>query len=168
MKNPYRDGVTATRARALLVCSSLVFLGGCGDAEQRPEVNPVSGQVLVNGRPAAGALVSFHPAGENFDRRGSRPWAKVREDGRFDVSTYGQNDGAPAGEYAVSIVWLENPDAVVPGADQLAGRFADPETSTFRVTIAQGPNELKPFEMEGVRLQRSPPSAGTTGADPPL
>lgn len=143
-------------------CALLVFalLVGC-DGEERRAVFPVQGSLIVNGQPAEGALVSFHPLdGEPVDQRGSRPWGTVQADGTFRISTYGQHDGAPVGEYAVAVVWLENPDAAAP-VDKLAGRFADPKASTWHARVAEGENLLQPHRIDGARLQR--PRTGGAG-----
>lgn len=146
-------------APLLVMVPLLALLSGCNKGEQRPEVHPVAGQLTVNGQPAEGALLSFHPAdGVNFDQRGSRPRATVEADGSFTVSTYGDGDGAPAGEYAVSVVWIENPESATP-VDKLDGRFADPEQSEWRVRIEEGENQLEPYRIEGVRLPRNQRSA---------
>src|SRR5690606_19402348 len=78
---------------------------GCGPpAEVRPVLIPVQGSLLVNGKPAAGAMVVFHPAGgASIDERGSRPKATVLPDGSFEVTTYQAGDGAPAGDYDVAV-----------------------------------------------------------------
>lgn len=144
----------------LLLLPFVALLFGCRGGEQRPEVYPVEGRLTVSGQPAEGALLSLHPVGgENFDQRGSRPWATVEADGSFAVSTYGEGDGAPAGEYAVSVVWLENPNSASP-ADKLDGRFANPQQSQWRVHVQEGENVLEPYSIEGVRLGRGQRFAG--------
>jgi hypothetical protein len=71
-------------------------------AGQKP-VHPVKGQLFVNDKPAAGAFVLFVPVNEPADAKDPRPGAEVGEDGSFALSTYGENDGAPAGEYVVVV-----------------------------------------------------------------
>lgn len=160
-----------TRSPAQLAVTLLLplagLLAGCSGGEPRSEVHRTRGSLMVNGKPAEGAILSFHPAdGKNFDQRGSRPRAVVEADGSFAVSTYGDRDGAPAGDYAVSVVWLENADSADP-ADKLGGRFATPQQSRWRVQIQPGDNQLEPYEITGVRLKRSrPPSAAGESIDP--
>ncbi|MGV3486946.1 MAG: hypothetical protein ACO1RT_21200 [Planctomycetaceae bacterium] len=141
----------------------LVWLLGCQSGEQRPELHPVQGSLSVNGQPAEGALLSFHPAdGRNFDARGSRPWATVEGDGSFTVSTYAHHDGAPGGEYRISVVWLDNPSSSDP-VDRLAGRYASPAQSQWRVHIVPGENRLAAYEINGTPTLQP---AGASGRNP--
>src|SRR2546421_6021426 len=57
---------------------------------------PTSGQVLVNGQPAKEAVVVFHHVGK-WGERSIVPQGWTDEEGRFVLSTYDVNDGAPAG-----------------------------------------------------------------------
>lgn len=152
---------------AALLLPLAAALLGCSGGDPRPPVYPVAGSLTINDQPAEGALLSFHPAdGQNVDRRGSRPRAMVEADGTFLVSTYGDGDGAPAGEYAVSVVWLENPDSANP-VDRLGGRFANPQQSEWRVRIEEGDNQLAPHRIDRAPLARGRRSAGSSdSADP--
>lgn len=119
---------------ALLVAG---FLPGCG-WPGKATVFPVEGQLLVAGRPAANAMIAFRPV------RGTAvavlAVAVTGADGRFRLTTYQAGDGAPAGEYAVTVVW---PDASLPldecadpvTHDRLAGRYADPLRTNLRATV---------------------------------
>jgi hypothetical protein len=113
---------------------------GCSNSEraeegQRP-VHPVKGRVTVGGQPAAGAFVLLVPVNESSQPTDPRPRAEVQADGSFMVWTYAPDDGAPAGEYVVTITW-EDRDI----GDKLGGRFADPKTSTLRASVKEGTNE---------------------------
>lgn len=120
-------------------------LASCG--ETRKPVYPVRGKALFRGRPAAGALVIFNPVREP-DPKVVKPQGVVESDGSFVVSTYGEKDGAPAGEYAVTFVWvIENPKTKKEW-NALPVRLMQPDQSGFRVTIKEeGPNQLQPFQL---------------------
>jgi hypothetical protein len=62
--------------------------------------------LLVGGNPARGALVVFHPL-DNPDRVAVKPRAVVGRDGTFSLFSYRVGDGAPAGTYAVTVVWQQ-------------------------------------------------------------
>jgi len=111
----------------------------------------VQGSLTINGKPAPGALVIFHPAnGQEFDARGSRPQGTVGADGVFRISTYQEADGAPAGEYKVAVLWFgKNGNG---SADLLSGAYARPEQTGIVVTVATGQAELQPIEIKGARL----------------
>jgi hypothetical protein len=116
--------------------------------EQRLPVHPVRGKVLVGGKPAATALILFIPVNEPAQPTNPRPRAEVAEDGTFVLSTYDAEDGAPAGDYIVSVTW---PGGVLPDGreeppDKLLGRY-DGKRSKLRATVKEGPNELPPFNL---------------------
>ena len=134
-----------------LVCTVFLALS-CGKAGRKP-VYPVHGQVLdANNRPAAGALVVCHPV-DTGDAKRIKPLAYVDEKGAFALTTYEKEDGAPEGEYAVTIEWRErsaNPFADNrEGKDRLHGRYSDPKTSKLRLKIdKQADSVLPPIELK--------------------
>jgi len=85
------------------------------------------------------------------DDKTVRPFAVVDPDGSFRLSTYETCDGAPAGEYAVTVVWpsftTDPLGEETPGPDRLRKRYADARRSAFRATIREGDNQLPPFEL---------------------
>lgn len=116
----------------------------CG--ENRKPVYPVHGKALFRGRAAEGALVIFNPVDES-DPKPVKPQGVVASDGSFEISTYGERDGAPAGEYAVSFVWLiENPKTKKEWSP-LSTRLMQPDQAGLRVTVKEGPNDLQPFQL---------------------
>lgn len=137
------------------VLGVLLIVGttGCGVKPPVP-VHPTSGHLLINGGPAANAIVGLHPVSGDFDEAGSRPAGKVREDGSFVMATYGVEDGVPAGEYIVTIFWPANPEGPDTGPDRLYGKYAVPNDSPLRITIREGVNELEPIELDDVRVMK--------------
>lgn len=123
-------------------------LAGCGGGDRVP-VYPVDGKVAFKGEAPNGALIVFHPAKESGEGT-LRPSAQVKSDGSFRLTTYDGNDGAPAGDYSVTIQWYK---LVTKGKDVHAGpnvippRYGKPETSPLKVTIGESPNDLRPFEI---------------------
>src|SRR5207249_1334477 len=98
-------------------------------------------------------LVIFHPV-HDPDPRAPRPLARVAADGRFTPTTYQTDDGAPAGEYAVTVAWVKEVDNQnAPREEQkeprnlVPERYGKPETSGLRVEIKKGPNDLPPFRL---------------------
>lgn len=70
-------------------------------------------------------------------------------DGRFELTTYGLNDGAPEGDYTVTVTW---PDTTLPfdececndpwQHDQLGGTFANPAQTPLAATVLPQSNEV--------------------------
>jgi hypothetical protein len=121
-----------------------LVLVGCGDA--RKPVFPVRGKMLFRGNPAVGALVVFNPVGES-DPKAVKPQGLVESDGSFEVSTYGEKDGATPGEYIVTFVWMIEDAKTKSDWSPLPPSWMQPEQSNLRVTIKDGPNELQPFQL---------------------
>jgi hypothetical protein len=84
-----------------------------------------------------------------------RPRAVVEEDGSFAVSTFAAKDGAPAGDYAVSITW-KSTSVKIPGRKgppkkvptNFPERYENPKTSGLAVRVQEGQNELRPFDIK--------------------
>src|SRR5262245_42998497 len=97
--------------RAAAHCIALAFalgcLVGCG-GEERVKVHPVEGKLSVSGTPAANARIAFHPLGRPSN---PLPVATTDADGAFRLTTFQAGDGAPEGEYAVTVIW---PDVSLP------------------------------------------------------
>ena len=92
------------RAVAAMVVICLAGLTGCGQGSVK--LYPVRGTVLFNGQPATGAVVVFHSThDEALDA--ARPNGRVGASGQFELSTHQPGDGAPAGDYVVTLVWPE-------------------------------------------------------------
>ncbi|MBW3543064.1 MAG: hypothetical protein KY476_22630 [Planctomycetes bacterium] len=117
----------------------------------RLPVFPVSGKVLVNHQPADGALVVFHPVGA-AQSNDLRPRGKTGPDGSFALGTYKNADGAPAGQYVVTIIWPAGRSGPMPdpdlAPDRLRGRYSNPKTSPLRVRIEQRQQALTPFQLK--------------------
>jgi hypothetical protein len=139
------------RFRATIVALvTAVLLTSCSH-RSLVEVHPVRGTVLYKDRPATGARVVFHPLG-NVESGRPLPQATVEGDGSFRLSTYMQHDGAPAGKYAVTILWpsdaVKEEDGTPAGPDQLKGHYSDPKKTPLQVEVRAKPNELGPFHLK--------------------
>jgi hypothetical protein len=123
----------------------LICLAGCDDS-QRLTVVPVAGKLLIGGKPAARANVVLHSIDPSVV---ARPVAFTEPDGSFRLMTYEVDDGAPVGNYVVTIFWRDEsipfdgctgPDLVK--HDRLQGAYFDRTKSSLRATIHPGPNEI--------------------------
>ncbi|HEV8059229.1 MAG TPA: hypothetical protein VGP68_05130 [Gemmataceae bacterium] len=140
----------------LVALTASLFIPGCfWKNDGRLHVNSVRGAVFVDGKPAVGAKVFFHPTADPANPRGLRPFGEVAEDGSFEVSTYLALDGAPAGDYVVTVYWPAPSPPLFKGKfevesqpqDRLKNVYSDLRTSKLRAHIVAGDNDLPPFEL---------------------
>jgi hypothetical protein len=133
-----------------MLAAALATAGGCGNGDRKP-VFPVRGKVLCDNQPAARAVVTFHPLGPSGVETGTttlRPQAIVGEDGSFQLTTYTRNDGAPAGKYAVTVVWrTPSKHGDDNEQDLLPRRYLHPLTSKLNAEVQQGPTETPTFYL---------------------
>lgn len=141
---------TASNFVLLPLMAGCFLLTSCESEPDRMAVYPVRGKLMVDDQPADGALVVFHretplPAGM------TNPNARVAADGSFKLTTWETADGAPSGEYVVTVLWPEPPKSPVDhpmmGTDRLQKRYANPETSEIRIVIAEEENNLDPIRL---------------------
>jgi hypothetical protein len=116
-------------------------------------LHPVQGKVIYKSSPLSGALVTFHPKGSD-DLKAVRPTGLTTEDGSFTLTT-GEKEGAPAGEYVVTIICSEQirPKGGISAAppetrDRLGGAYAKREASRIVVEVKSGANQLEPFDLK--------------------
>ena len=127
---------------------------GCGSDAA---LHPVTGTVMVDGKPAVGAQVMFLADGPT-DMTATPATATVAADGSFTMAT-GVAGGVKPGRYAVTVVWpdpsMKLTDAQrMMGAspsdapDVLKGRYAKRELSKLSAEIKTGNNALEPFHLK--------------------
>ena len=133
------------------VLACVLAAAACG-CSQKATLNPVAGKVLYQGKPLAGALVSFHAE----DPKSSPATGFTKDDGTFSVMT-GDIEGAKSGEYRITIM-CQAPLKTATGGmsfgpsyeteDRLKGAYANRDASQIKVTIKDGPNQLEPFDLK--------------------
>ncbi len=124
---------------------------GCNEAEETDlvPVHPVSGQVKFQGKPMAHAVITFVPASDSLVIGSSRPHATADEDGRYELTTISPGDGAPIGDYKVTIYWPEtwSEDADPLPPDRLGNAYADADSTSLTAKVQTGVNE-KNFDLK--------------------
>ena len=148
--------------RHFLTALCLVACAGCGSGPARtgPPLNHVSGVVKWNGQPLVGADVTF----QLKDGTGSS-FGRTDASGRYQLTTRTSNDGAPAGDYLVTVAKLDEPDATAtkyvsqddpnynpfagkataaspPPKSTLPAQYSDVKTSGLTARVAAGSNTL--------------------------
>jgi hypothetical protein len=146
-----------TRAAAATLLA--LAAAGCGDGSPKPlPTHPVGGKVTLDGRPLAGAEIWLVPTSEGVRDAAItiRPYARSGPDGAFAVTSYLENDGAPAGEYAVMVVPAgrparaddEDPEQPRPGGKggprppPFPAKYKSPKLSGLTATVRAGPNQI--------------------------
>jgi hypothetical protein len=123
----------AVNAGHILLACAVIYIAGCGDG--RPSRVPVSGTVLIDGRPLTRGYVKFVPA------NGRPSVGKIGEDGRFVLTCYDGEDGAIPGTHRVQVAanriissnkieWFAPP------------KYADFRTSQLEVEITEPVDDL--------------------------
>jgi len=129
---------------------TIVSLSGCGGSDtDRVTVHPADGAIEFRGQPIAGAFVALHPK-DGASNGAPSPRATVGADGKFTLSTYDGQDGAPEGEYVLTVQWykpIRQDGEVVGGPNVLPRKYSLAQTSDVRVQIAAGENHLQPIQL---------------------
>ncbi|WP_165247105.1 hypothetical protein [Paludisphaera soli] len=145
----------ATRAlgRAAMLAAAAAAFGCSDDAASGPGVPvfPVKGKVTFEGEPAAGAFVVFNP--KTPPKAGAEaytPRATVQADGSFSLTSATEGDGAPAGDYAVTVQWtkpVKQGNDLVAGPNVIPKAYTTPATTPLQVTVKDSDNALEPFAI---------------------
>src|SRR5271166_1754342 len=94
---------------AAAVAASGIMCVSCGGTAAG--LSSVSGKLVCNGQPAAGAVLSFQrQSGEAAPDQASAnliPQAVVQADGSFTVETHPLGYGAAPGKYVILVSWPE-------------------------------------------------------------
>jgi hypothetical protein len=91
------------KGRLAAILIALAIAAGCGDG--RPLRVPVSGQVLIDGKPLRDAHIRFYPT------EGRSATAMSDPEGRFALSCYQDNDGVIPGQQKVVVAAFETINA---------------------------------------------------------
>lgn len=136
----------------LVALAAQGLAAGCsGSSLMPPKTVPVSGSVTYNGKTVPGVRVKFHP---QFDIGTLEfiPYGETGADGTFVLSTGASGNGAPQGEYKVTMempyVDIDPKDGLETEVDRLQGAYSDPDGSLLRVNVEEGKNVLAPFQIK--------------------
>ena len=134
----------------LLLVIGTTFVG-CGKGG--PSLVPVTGSVTVDGKPANGATVIFHPTDKEMKLI---PAATTDEAGKFKLATSAR-EGAPVGSYDITVIWPDPSVQPTPaqklqglgdsGPDLLAGKYAKKGATGLKADITSSTKDLPPLQL---------------------
>lgn len=149
----------ATSRRGVASVLVLLLLAGCkGSQEQRVELFPASGRITQRGTPLANVQIVLHAKDATFPVLNRlHPHGETDANGNYTLSTYVAGDGAPAGDWTVTLTKaderlseqarqqiLASGDAI---PDAWRGRYSNPSRSRWHVTIEPTDNHLEPIDL---------------------
>jgi len=135
----------------MLVIQVLSFacIQGCS-SQRSPMTFPtykVSGQVNYDGKPAENVQIYLFPlAAPTIPDIPSNPRAITNKTGLFEISTYSENDGAPAGKYQILMIWLDDKSTDEQKKDKLLGWFSL-GYSQLEIQVKDGENNIPPINV---------------------
>jgi major membrane immunogen (membrane-anchored lipoprotein) len=163
----------------LAMLALLVVMASCGTDDGLGKRYPVSGTVTYNGKPLEKGDISF--VSEDLTKNYSASGAIT--EGSYTLSTGGNNDGAQAGKYKVTIKSKEefvskaqadfkkesgkdNPKfpphftakAEAAAKSLIPAGYGDPRTTTLTAEVKEQSNTI-PFELSDANAPPEPPSA---------
>ena len=133
---------------------AFALIVGCGGPGQ---VN-VSGKITVDGAPAVGAVLLFHP----IDTKDASIASGIAgSDGSFTLTT-NMIAGIPPGKFAVTVTWpdpsftvkqkepakMQMKEDSVTAPDLLKGRYIMKDKSSLSAEISTSTKELPPFQLK--------------------
>ena len=148
-----RLSILDSRLGALCFLAAALFpLSGCGAKGPAVPQFKVHGKVLSHGEPAGGAIVVLHPVNKSSAVSPYPPRGVVEKDGTFVIGSRMKDDGAPEGDYTVTIVWPEEQDPQKQfdntPPDRLKNRYNDTKKLKWRIHVTAAENKLEPFELD--------------------
>jgi hypothetical protein len=151
--HPSRNFRPVSLTLRIAVALAVVGLGACGSSKF-PTTYAVKGKILVDGQPAKECQVAFNRTSGGDPAFPVTPNAVTDDKGEFQLTSYYANDGAPEGEYVVTIEWRERSGitkAEFKGTDRLGGDYAKADKNKalkgFVVQVARQRLDLPPYEL---------------------
>jgi len=135
-----------------------IFLTGCSSSS-KPPTFPVTGTVTWQGKPLAGAVITFVPTG----KEGEAASAITDSEGKYALTTWEAGDGARPGQYRVKVskqeqktvdpskmvqnltieeeqkIYVENKKPPPPTKSLIPSKYQDDQTSGLVHTVENKP-----------------------------
>jgi hypothetical protein len=133
---------------------------GCGEESSFKSIVPVfptSGKILYQGKPLAGVILIFHSTDV---KQKIKSQATTDEDGKFVATTFKTADGAPEGDYTITLTVSSNEsdsareDAAIErksrkeGPVRFPSKYQNPATSPLKVKVTKKQPDLGILEIK--------------------
>ncbi|MCE9529328.1 MAG: hypothetical protein K8R36_25040 [Planctomycetales bacterium] len=132
-----------------LFFSVFLLLAGC-DGETGPRCYSVQGKVVYQNRPLAEAMVVFHPLTAPAEES-PQPIGHTDVAGQFVLTTLKSGDGAPVGEYSITVELREprqiGEEIVRDGPNLLPAKYANPKETPLRHKVIPGQNDVPEIKL---------------------
>jgi hypothetical protein len=157
-------GKSVRSSLGVFLVAGLAAPTGCDSGPDKVAVYPVRGQVLYDGKPAAGVQVFFYPtSAPAVPEIPANPHGVTGPDGRFTLTTFTDGDGAAPGGYQVILYWPAETaeDEEASKEDRLLGWYSAVH-SKLTVDVKAGDNDLPRISLPA---RKGPPgkSEGVPG-----
>jgi hypothetical protein len=147
------NSIRSVRRLLLVALGITIALAGCRKSDFHT-VYPVTGKILVNGKPAADCLIYLNRTFDDPSPRKVMPYAVTDDSGDFKMTSYITDDGAPEGEYVITVEWRERSGLLknnYEGIDRLDGAYATVQKTKalpgFVIKVGREPMELPPLKL---------------------
>jgi hypothetical protein len=143
----------------LSVCGCCL-LSSCGNKSPY-ELGYVHGTATCNGKPMTSGVVIFAPVSENpgavSEKPGKPAHGKFDDEGKFVLSTYGDEDGAVVGKHTAQVTHPGHDEDEAGAGPPCGGTVFEPGTTTPRVfeVVAGETNEFT-LEFSNPRVKSGP------------
>ena len=117
----------------------IVCLGCSGKQdEDLPSTIAVSGVVTYQGKPLPDAKIMFYPT------EGMKPaTGSADASGKFQLSTFGKNDGVLPGEHKVTVTAYESTTEGLSMKSAIPEKYTNPSSTPLVVNVSESENEVK-------------------------
>lgn len=134
---------------AVLVVLSLPSCGGGAKKKaafkiDKVPVTPIKGVIKVDGNAQRGVQCRLMPQDETKEKWKTRFFTgTTNEDGEFSVSIYQDENGVPAGKYALTFIWptevmRRQSRAEIERSDQLHQRYLSVKPDSKKIVVEDG------------------------------
>lgn len=123
------------------------MFAGCGKENVVISTHKISGKILYDNKAAEGVAVYLGPiAAPGVPDIPANPHGITDKDGRFNISTFGEDDGAALGKYQMMMIWVDQGSKLESRPDRFFGWY-DAVNSKIMVQIKDGANEIPDIKI---------------------